>query len=256
MSARRPLRFASRADAIAQLRGALQRGTWPRVHMSLMVMLTGAAGFLASVLLLAAGVASMALRYPIACLAAYACFLCLLGVWIRWQRRGGSVDLGLDLPDVPGPPGGWVGGGGRSGGGGASAGFDAPYLPNAAGTPALHSPSPGSRLDDAGAWDVDFDVEAIPVLLAVAVAALLLSSLFVVWAAPALLAELLLDALLAAGLYRHVRRIEARDWLHTAVRRTWLPFVLTTLALGLVGAGLQAMAPEADSLGEVLARLQ
>jgi hypothetical protein len=32
--------------------------------------------------------------------------------------------------------------------------------------------------------------------------------------------------------------------------------VLTTLALGLAGAGLQAMAPEADSLGEVLARLQ
>ena len=246
---RRPmLRFVSRRDAVAQLRARLERGSFPRLQMMLLVALTGAAGFLASVVLLWSGLSAMGPRYLLACAAAYLCFLALLGVWIRW-RRGDHGDFS-NLPDFGSDTGhgGWHGGGGQSGGGGASASFDAPS-PSAAPTPSLSAPEDaGSGLGDI----VDVDAAAIPVVLALLVLALLLSSLFVVWSAPALFAELLLDGVLASGLYRRLKHIETRHWLQTAVRKTAWPFLLTALALGAGGFALQSFAPHADSIGDVL----
>lgn len=74
-----------------------------------------------------------------------------------------------------------------------------------------------------------------------------------IWSAPLLFAEIAVDALLAAGLYRRLRMLEPRHWMRAAVRRTILPFVLTTLAVSAAGFGMQACAPGARSLGEVLA---
>lgn len=244
------LRFASRADAVANLRAQLERGSWPRVQMILLVLLTAGAGFLASFLLLAMGLDAMGVRYLLACLAAYACFLCLLGAWIRWQRGERDVDPGVDLPDpggdAPTPGGGWGPGGGASGGGGASARFDAPA--------SSLSSAPAA---DAGGIDLDLGDgdAAIPVLLALLVLGVLLSSLFVVWTAPALFAELLLDGVLAAGLYRRLHGIDTRHWLETALRKTAWPFVLTAAALTAAGFWLQSLAPQAASIGDVLAHM-
>lgn len=247
MSRPRRTRFASRAQAVASLRAQLERGSWPRAQMMLLVLLTGGAGFVASFVMLALGVGAMGIRYLLACLAAYACFLAMLGAWIRWQRGERDFDPGIDLPDgaghAPGGTGGWGAGGGRSGGAGASARFDAP-------SPAV---SPG----DAGGLDLDLDAgdAAIPLLLVLLVLGVLLSSLFVVWTAPALFAELLLDGVLAAGLYRRLHGIDTRHWLQTAVRKTAWPFLLTTAALAAGGFWLQSLAPRAASIGDVLAQL-
>lgn len=262
---RLPLRFASRADAVRQLRARLESGGWPRLQMMLLVMLTGASGFIASFALLALGVEHMGLRYALACGAAYLCFLGLLWIWIRWRKDTGdawdAVD-GLELADV-GPAGrgggrSFDGGGGSFGGGGASAHFDAPEAmtsaPVPAATPAA-APSGGST----SSIDIDLpdmDAEAIPVLLAVLLLGLLLSSLFVVWSAPVLFAELLLDGVLAAGLYRRLRHIETRHWLETALRKTVWPFVLTAAVLAAAGSGMQVLVPHANSIGDVLAQLQ
>ncbi len=249
----RPVRFASRADAVTRLRAELESGGWPRAQMMLMVMLTGALGFLASFLMLSVGMASMGLRYAVSCLVAYAGFPCLLGLWIHW-RRDRSADAGPELPDFPDVPGeNWSGGGGRTGGGGASARFDAPDAPAVSGTGAIPVPLTPSKSGGAGGgFDLDLDIEAVPVLLVAAVAALVLSSLFVVWTAPVLFAELLLDGVLATGLYHRLRHIETRHWLDTALRKTVGPFVLTALVLGAVGIAAQAAVPQADSIGDVL----
>ena len=96
------------------------------------------------------------------------------------------------------------------------------------------------------------DEATIPLVVVVLAAGIVLSSLFVVWSAPILFAEILVDALLAAGLYRRLRVLEPRHWMLAALRRTIVPFVLTTLTVAAAGWGMQAYAPEARSLGEVL----
>jgi hypothetical protein len=89
----------------------------------------------------------------------------------------------------------------------------------------------------------------VVILLAVGIA---LSSLFVIWSAPILFAEILVDALLVAGLYRRLRVLEPQHWMLAALKRTIVPFVLTTLTVAAAGWGMQAHAPETRSLGEVL----
>ena len=99
----------------------------------------------------------------------------------------------------------------------------------------------------------DADELAIPLMALLLVAALVLSSLFVVYSAPILFAELLVDGVLAASLYRRLRGLEPTHWLETAVRRTFLPFVLTTAFVVAAGWGMARYAPGADSIGDVLA---
>jgi hypothetical protein len=62
-----------------RVRDRLEHGSWPRVHAMLIVSLSSAAAFLASVLLITSGVQSMAVRYGLAAIAGYAVFLLLIG---------------------------------------------------------------------------------------------------------------------------------------------------------------------------------
>jgi hypothetical protein len=66
-----------------------------------------------------------------------------------------------------------------------------------------------------------------------------------------LLAEILLDGVLITGLYKRVKKIEQRNWLKTAVKKTLLPAFLVALFFALAGFALQSLAPEAHSVGEV-----
>ena len=68
----------TRSHAIVRLRHRLENESYPRLQMGLIVALTGASGWLASFLLLHAGMATMAWRYPLALVAAYFVFLGLL----------------------------------------------------------------------------------------------------------------------------------------------------------------------------------
>jgi hypothetical protein len=238
----------TRHAAVDDARRRLLREGWPRLQMLLLVMLTGGAGFLAAWGLLQAGVLRMAVRYPLAVVAAYGVFLVLLWLWLRTRAED------WDLPDFDGGSGrrgdasDWQGGGGHGGGGGASASWD-----DAGSGGALDAvTAPVGDALGAAAEAEEFALPLAVVLVALAVVAvLLMSSLFLVWSAPVLFAELLVDGVLAAGLYRRLRRASGPHWLETAVRRTWLPFVLTGVLAALVGWGLGAYAPGATTLGQV-----
>lgn len=258
----------SRDEAVGRLRHDLQTNGWPRSQMTLLVALTGGAGLLASFLLLRAGLDSMVLRYPLALLVAYGVFLLLLWLWLRTRAEDWAdiPDPGIGLPDLGLRPGNvrnpstWSSGqGGDFGGGGASASFDAPAQAH----PLMQSAPVQvhrSATDTSGSIDGigsvgdlgDADEFAIPLLVIALAVGLALSSLYVVYSAPTLLAELLLDGALSATLYRRLRGIERHHWVSTALRRTTLPFVLTALLLVAVGWGLQSAAPGARSLGEAL----
>jgi hypothetical protein len=73
----------------------------------------------------------------------------------------------------------------------------------------------------------------------------------VIYIAPVLLAEILVDSLLIGGLYKRIERIDRNHWLQTAVRKTLIPVLLCLLFSGIAGWALQAIAPEAKSIGEV-----
>jgi hypothetical protein len=230
----------NRPRLVQRLQQHLELEGWPRVQMALLVALTGGAGLLASFVLLQTGLHTMWLRYPLALGVAYLVFLGLLWLWLRTRASdyGDAVPGDLDFaPDHTCHPGLVSGGGGDFAGGGASASFDA---------------AESNTVGDGLGSIADADEFAIPLAVVLLAAGLALSSLYIVYAAPVLFAELLLDGVLAATLFRRLRGLATRHWVKTAVNRTALPFALTAVFLGLCGAAMQVYAPDAHSLGEVL----
>ncbi len=253
--ASRSLRM-DRARAIQAIQERLERHSFPRLQMFLLVALTGGCGLLASFGMLRLGLGTTALRYPLALAAAYLFFLFLIWLWLRTNARDyldavPDANLGGGGGSSEGLPGLRSGGGGDFGGGGASGSFDG------AGTvvrDAVPVRSSGASLGDA----VDGDGFAIPLLVIALAIGLAVASLYVVYIAPVLFAEVLVDGALSYALFRHLRGHDPQHWLVSAFRRTVLPFGLTALFLFAVGAGMAAYAPGAVSVGQVLehARMQ
>lgn len=220
----------------------------PRVQVSIILLLTALAGFLTSFSLLQAGISSMTLRYPIAIIAAYCVFLLLLRIWLWFQKNSLNIDLsGADFggSNSSAPSGGnfQFGGGTDFAGGGAGGNWEDRVATSA-------DMSGGSVLDGVS---LDLDLEELGLII-LAVAALiggLLAALYIIYIAPVLLAEILVDGALVAGLYSRVKNIEQNNWLKTAVKRTVMPAVLVVIFFTIAGFAMQSLAPEAHSIGAV-----
>ncbi len=220
------LRSKWRPRPVLRLRHYLLEKQSPRFDMAGLLALTGSIGFLASAWLLQQGLTSMWLRYPAAASIAYTFFL-LTVVLVVGAYHGRARESCSDLTElVPDPP-------------------------------KLRGPdsSSGGSVDgiDLGTG-LDGDEGCLIVLVFALVAGLLLVAGYVVFTAPTLLAELLLDSLLIGGLYRRIRKAEPDSLFFTAFRRTLGPALLVIVLLALLGAGLEAYAPEAVSIGAVFAR--
>jgi hypothetical protein len=238
-----------RLKEIQRLRKSLEKDSFPRLQMFLLVSITGGVGFLASFILRHFGLDTIWLRYLAALGCAYAAFLFLLWLWLRTQAEDYS-DL-PDLPDLPsgrsGPSPDYGGRGGDFGGGGASGQVDGAYEFTSSG-PDLDVPV-GDAIDVvSGADELALPLAAIGLLVALA-----LSSFWVVYTAPMLFAELLVDGVLAASLYRRLRGLKTRHWLETALRRTFWPFAFTALMVAGSAWAMQLYAPEAHTIGQVIA---
>mgnify|MGYP000909012363 CR=1 FL=1 len=243
--------YFTRSMAVLRLRRTLERDFYPRIQMGFIVFLTGGIGLLISFALLQAGIENMAVRYPTSLAGAYLGFLLLLWLWIRVR-----ADDIFDLPNLADlmPDGKTsvhlpqfkAGSGGDFGGGGASGTFDGPASYSIESADSLPS------LGDAVGAAADAEELAIPLLAVVLAAGLAFASLYVVYLAPVLFAELLVDGVLSYALYHRLRDTETSHWLMTALRRTIVPFVLTAIFLALVGIAMGAFAPGARSIGEVV----
>ena len=242
------LRF-TRALAVLRLRRELERDSYPRIQMALIVTLTGGAGLLTSFALLRVGIGNMALRYPLALFGAYLVFLMLLWAWLRTKASD------YDVPDFAGSDcssdsNAAVGGDGTFGGGGSSGTFD---------VDGYEAPVEGeslSSLGETGGSVFDADEFAIPLIAVGLAIGLALASAYVIYLAPSLFAELLFDGALSYTLYRRLRKADNQHWLTTALGRTAIPFALTAIFLAIVGKLMTHYAPGAQSIGEVLRRLQ
>ena len=173
----------------------------------------------------------------------------LLRLWLWLQGR--RLGLDLDLPFLnfdlsgPSPSGGnaYFGGGGSFSGGGASGSWGKSIASSL--TSGESSASPG--------FDIDLDLEEgwLIILALIALAGGLIASFYVIYIAPALLADILVDGVLVAGLYARVKRIEQRHWLRAAFRHTWLPAALAAILFTFAGYLLQKAVPEAHSIGDI-----
>lgn len=239
---RLPRRF-DRAREVSRVRTQLERDGFPRIQMFMLVSLTGLGGLGASFLMLQAGVTGMALRYALAMCVAYCVFLLLLWCWLRVRADdfADAADLIDAVPDFSSNSS-FCGSGGGFDGGGASA-----NVASAANDTGSDSPV-GEALGAVGSADD----AAIPIAVVLFVAAIVLSSLYVVYTAPVLFAEILVDSILSASLYRRLRGIDASHWIESAVKRTIWPFVLTTLVVAAAGGIMGHYVPDAHTLGEVM----
>lgn len=191
----------------------------------------------------------MWLRYPIAILIAYCVFLLLLALWLWLQRRGLDTDPSA-LDFMPNGPSGHeesfqFGGGGNFGGGGAGGGWG-----ESVSSSSSEVSSGGSDSHTVGFFDLDLEEGWLIVIAIVALLGGLIATFYIIYIAPVLLAEILVDGALVAGLYRRVKRIEQRHWLRAAVRRTLLPALLVALFFTVAGYALQKAIPEAHTMGE------
>lgn len=249
---------ALRHKELARLRRKIERESVPRLQMLLIVSIAAGAGFVTSALLLDTGLTQMWLRYGLAVVAAYGIFLFLLWLWLR-----SSAEDYVDAPQLPGNGGprdhhctpSSDGKGGEFGGGGAQGSYDSGNSSFSPSYETVDSPNAVGDMPIGDALEVAGQAEefAIPLVVLILLGAMLFSSAFIIYSAPALFAELLLDAALAAGLYRKLRRLESRHWLETAIRRTRWAFIMTALMISASGWGMQVYAPEAHSIGGVIA---
>lgn len=270
-------RGKSRKKLIALVRQRLVAEGFPRLQISLILLLTAAAGFFISFILLQIGIDSMAFRYPVAIAAAYCVFLLLLRVWLWLQKndRGrldGDLLPDVDLDIIPIPSGGSGGTadagidpacdtGGDFAGAGAGGSWDGLNLSGYA------SPTEDGGINAADAVDttveatgdgvgslldgIDLDEGLWIALVIVVLTGALLAALYVVYIAPVLLAEVLVDGVLVTGLYRRVKKADQRHWLRTAVRKTLLPAIIVAVCFAVAGYAMEQIAPEARSVGEV-----
>lgn len=223
-------RSVSRVQLARHLERWLLRQDLPRLHMTLIVTLTGLVAAGLSFLLLRAGWESMWSRYALAGLGAYGVFLILLRAWLHLQQHRRSALQELDVRD------------------GLDAGCDVGeitlnLLPSAKGPRSTGSEIAGS---------LDLEELGLLILAVVAAGLGLVVCGYVIWTAPALLAELLVDSFLMAGVYRGLRKQDPSHWWQGAFRKTWLSAAAVILFFSMAGLALQAAVPEAHSIGAVV----
>ncbi|MFN8012368.1 MAG: hypothetical protein U0P81_13445 [Holophagaceae bacterium] len=259
------IRATLRERTVQGLKDYLQKADYPRLQMTMMVGLTCLSGFIVSWLLMHLGMVHLGWRYGLAVAGAYLAFLGMLRVWLHFEGRriqvgapdgedvGDGVDVAVDLLDDGLPS--------------FRAPAQMPLLPDPAGPPLHVGGGGGGGSSSGGGFSLDLDGDELVVVILViaALAALLAAAGYLIYQAPAIFADLMFDGVLSAGLYRRLKRIrrsaqgddgEEGEWLPTALRKTLWPFVIVGGVVVAAGWAMHGYAPEARSIGGVLAHVQ
>jgi hypothetical protein len=209
-----------RQEQIGRLKRLLIKYSQPRFQMFLILLVTISIGAGASFVLLKAGLTGMWLRYPVAAIVAYLAFLIMLRLWVQYKFSDLSI-----APDAD-----------------------------------AAQPEPGTE-SQYSIWKLRFidfldmascGIDDFPVLFfIVAFLAILIVVWWIIIAAPALIAEVLVDGVLVTGLWHRFKRYGETSSLGGAVRATMLPAVIVFVGLGIIGFFLQTIKPGADSIGDL-----
>src|SRR5262249_9190495 len=220
----------ARSDLVARLGAHLLRTSGPRNQMLALVSATALLGLLTSIALLHLHLYNMALRYLISVAIAYAGFLGLVRFWILYQQRTWRQRVGAT---------------------GTRPMTAAPTQPK------QKNSGEGLSWLDWVDWLDLLDIAEFIVIALLIVGAI--SIFFVIWhvfnfvaLGPEFLAEVLLDGVFSAALYRRLGQIEQQHWMKTVFAKTKAPFLWTLLFFAFLGVVSARYAPEAVSIGGVV----
>ena len=257
----------SRTPSQKRIAAALQHRFFLRVHMTAILTATILVGLATTWVLYRIHLKVFAIRYGLAVITAYAAFVGFIKVWLWYveycgrRRSGSATDDWFDCINFSG--GGsssgsdvsFSGGGGKFGGGGASGSWASES--NAQAAPVIVAPPPKSSSSSStsskssskssGGGGLGDDLgELILVLLIIAlVFAIIASFVWIVWAAPAILSEVVFNAVLAGALARHTHRAMCGEWIGGVIKKTAVPFVLILALSVTMGWWAQHICPTA-----------
>ena len=215
----------------ASLEAYFRRRSFPRLTLSLLLLLTALTGFLISYAMLELGMQHMWVRYPIATLGSYCLLLALIRGWVAIERSRFDPEYAA------------IADGDET---------DRTYSVRAS----IHQHSWFDWLDIPDFGIADLDEGCLPAILFAVVAGLLVTILVTVSMAPGLIAEVFLDAFIVSALYRRLSMAQKGHWLGAALKKTWAPALVTAVILAIGGWALERMAPGAPSIGKAIQQLR
>jgi hypothetical protein len=231
-----------------------------RLHMGLILSGVILSGVVASKLLLQFGLTFMLVRYLIAVTFSYAVFFLLVRVWVWYierlerrapptrERRATSLPDVLNIFSTSDSDSGAISSGGHFGGGGDFGGGGAGGTWGSVGRGGDTSGSGGNKSDN------HLSLNAIVVLVVFSVLLIIIfgAGAYIVYQAPAILAEAAFQVVLASGLVKSSRQISRFGWMRGILKATLVPFAIVlamTTVFGLVAA---YNCPEATKVTELL----
>ncbi|MBK7908009.1 MAG: hypothetical protein IPJ78_15805 [Gemmatimonadetes bacterium] len=241
----------------------MSRAEYPRTVMLGLVSVASSVGFLLTAGMRHVGITAPGVRYPLAALGGYIAFFVLIRMWLAWRRGEDGWDIqpdgtapydllssGVEPMPMPMPT---FGGGGGFGGGGSSASFGAPGDASALVGHAAEVKASVAETALGAVGEADEGVVLlVPLVIAGAVLVGLGASVSVLYEAPALFAEVLLDGAIATAVYRRLRLRSTEHWSSGVMRRTWKPMLAIFVALLGLGIAIPFLVPGADSIGDLL----
>lgn len=227
-----------------------------RFHMALILVGTFVAGLVTTKILLELELDALWLRYLIAVVVAYLAFVGLVRVWLAylaWAARSERDSIGVDALDLvdgmceagelfswSSPTSRVVAPGGESGATGASTSWNVADVSGATG---VRGGGPVSEAGVSFGFDLD---EAVWILVAaVIVVAVLFVAVYLIWMAPAMLAEVAFEAALASVLVRRAKKAESGGWVRSVIRSTVWPFLAILFFSVVAGWAAQQYCPDA-----------
>lgn len=270
MSAQHPKSISfNEVVAKRQLAGWIARCFFVRFHVLLILIFSFLIGFGVDRVTLFFWNVGPLPRYPLVVFASYLGFLFAVRVWLWYAGFGRYYRGELDLSGIDGlgngPGNGSNSGevlspkttplgdhGGDFGGAGASAEW------SGSGDLANHPPYdiPTVDLPDVGGVDVGVDeglVVFVPIV-ALGFLALLVcgSAYYFFYGGPLVLAEIALEAAMAAGFFGGLQRIDSPGWLGGAINASWQYFAVLLLLATALGVAMHVLTPQAITFGDAL----
>lgn len=265
------------------VRSEVARKYATRFHMTLIVAASISVGALTTAALMRLGVETLWLRWLPALAGAYLAFFAGVWAWLHLsaygrhlrqesaREKGSFVENAVDVADlasnIPLPRGGGTvaraalrAGGGAFDGGGASASWVGDSVARAASPPSSGIAEGLGEVAGDAVGEIAGDEKGFALVVAIALLAAVLALLFgaaafVIWQAPAILGEVVFEALLGSPLVKGVKSVGEANWAGALLSHTWKPFGLVAFFAMAFAIFASAVAPEARTATEVIAVL-